>query len=302
MISTYLDSLSAELRVPGRTRARILAEASDHLEEAIAAGRSEAEAVEAFGEPRVLAARFHEELASSSARRASAQTALLIVVFGIAMTLAAFGPANAFPVGIVVFIGAQLAAVAGAIAFVRWLRYRNSADVPADRLGDIHRANALTVGAIAAVAVAEVVTGVGASRLALVVGGGVLLAAASAVGLRVRSAMARAQVVPAAAPNEDALDDFIEVGRSYVPWLVNAAQGVPDWLDIRRRPWRFCLVFAAACGVGLALWHGVVEASGPLDPGNVARALLAGVAIASIEGLAVIACFAAFGRFLGIRR
>jgi hypothetical protein len=32
------------------------------------------------------------------------------------------------------------------------------------------------------------------------------------------------------------------------------------------------------------------------------RPLLAGLVLASIEGVAVIACFAAFGRFLGIRR
>ncbi|HKN94304.1 MAG TPA: hypothetical protein VJU60_08235 [Thermoleophilaceae bacterium] len=302
MISAYLDRLSAELRVPARTRARILAEARDHIEESIAAGRSEAEALAAFGEPGLLAARFHEELASSSARRASAHTVLLVAVFGIAMTLAAFGPANAFGLGIVVFIGAQLAAVAGAIAFVRWLRYRSTVAVPSDRLGDIYRANALTAGAIGVVALAELVNGLGAGRPALAVGGGVLLAAASAVGLRVRSASARARVVPAAAPDEDVLDDVVAVGNRYAPQLMSAVQRTPAWLDLRHKPWRFCLVFATMCGLALAGWHALVEAGGPPDVSNVARALLAGVVIASIEAVAVIACFAAFGRFLGIRR
>jgi uncharacterized membrane protein len=305
VISRYLESLSAELRVPRRVRTRILAEARDHIEEAVAAGTSEREAVEAFGDPRDVAARFHEGLASSSAHRASAQTALLIVLFAIAMTVAAFGPWNAFPAGIVVFIGAQLAAVAGAIAFVRWLRYRASTVVPVARLADIYRADALTVGVIALVAIAEVVNGIGASRPGLTVIGAVLLAAALAVGVRVRTAIARAQVVPAVATSEDALDDFIAVASRYVPRLVSAAgrvPAVPRRLDLRRNPWSFCVVFAVACGIGLALWHGIVEASGPLELPNLARAALAGLVIASIEAAAVVACFAAFGRLLGIRR
>jgi uncharacterized membrane protein len=305
MISAYLHSLSAELRVPARVRARILAEARDHLEEAMAAGRSEAEAVAAFGDAHDVAARFHEELATSTAQRASAHTALLTVAFGVAMTLAAFGPSNAFPAGIVVFIGAQLAAVAGAIAFVRWLRYRSAALVPADRLADIYRANALTVAVIAVVALAETVNGIGNSRPLLAVVGGVLLAGALPVGLLVRSAIARAEVVPAAAPDEDVLDDLGAVGSRYVPGLVTAVRELPAtsrWMDVRRNPWRCALVFAAVCGLGLAGWHGVVEAGGPVAPANIARALLAGFAIASIEALAVVACFAAFGRFLGIRR
>src|SRR5262249_56359605 len=61
LISTYLDSLSSELHVPRRARARILAETRDHLEESLAAGRSPAEAVAAFGEPAELAERFHEQ-------------------------------------------------------------------------------------------------------------------------------------------------------------------------------------------------------------------------------------------------
>ncbi|HEX6457779.1 MAG TPA: hypothetical protein VF032_02575 [Thermoleophilaceae bacterium] len=305
MISTYLRALSAELEVPARARARILTEVRDHLEEAVAAGRSEAEAVAAFGDAREMALRFHEELASSSARRASAHTALLTLAFGIAMTLAAFGRPNALPVGIVVFVGAQLAGVAGAIAIVRWLRYRSAVLVPAERLADIHRANALTVAVIALVALAEMVNGIGASRPLLAVGGALLLAAALPVGVRVRTAIARAEVVPAAAPDEDVLDDLVAVGSRYVPRLVSAARdlpALPGWLDLRRNPWRFCIVFAAVCGVGLAGWHAVAEGVGSVAVANVSRELLAGMVIASIEALAVLACFAAFGRFLGIRR
>jgi HAAS domain-containing protein len=287
VIDSYLDSLSAELRVPRRTRARILAETRDHLLEVVAAGRTEEEAAQAFGEPRELAARFHEQLASSSVRRASAQTVVLLAAFVVAMTFAAFGSSNAFPFGVVVFIGAQLAVVAGAIGFVRWLRYRSDGLVPANRLADLYRANGVTVAAIAVVGLAELLAG-------LVIGGGVMLAAALAVGLRVRGAAARARVLPSTSSTEDALDDVVAV----LPPLASVAK----WIPLRRKPWAFCLAFAVLCGAALAGWHGVVEANGPVTIENFARALLAGFVIASIEGTAVIACFAAFGRVLGIRR
>jgi HAAS domain-containing protein len=294
VISSYLDSLSAELRVPRRTRARILAETRDHLLEAVAAGQTEEEATNAFGDPRAVAARFHAQLASASARRASAQTVALMGAFVVAMTFAAFGSSNAFPFGVVAFIGAQLAAVAGAIGCVRWLRYRSGGLVPSARLADLYRANAVTVGAIAVVGVAELVNGLGSGRAGLAIGGGVILAAAVAVGLRVRAAAARARILPAVSRSEDALDDLVAV----VPQL----EAVTKWIPIRRNPWQVCLLFAAVCGVALAGWHGVVEASGPATVSNLGRALLAGFAIASIEAAAVVACFAAFGRVLGIRR
>jgi HAAS domain-containing protein len=294
VIDSYLDSLSAELRVPRRTRARIVAETRDHLLEAVAAGQTEEEATLAFGDPREVSARFHEQLASSSVRRASVQTVVLLAAFVVAMTLAAFGSSNAFPFGVVVFIGAQLAAVAGAIGFVRWLRYRSGGLLPSARLADLYRANAVTVGAIAVVGLAELVNGLGSDRPGLAIGGGVILAAALAVGVRVRAAAARARVLPPSSSSEDALDDFVAI----VPQLEPVTRRIP----LRRHPWRFCLAFAALCGLALAGWHGVVEASGPATVENLSRALLAGFAIASIEAAAVVACFAAFGRVLGIRR
>ena len=286
MIATYLDALSAELRVPRRARARILAETRDHLLEAVDAGQTEQDAVAAFGEPREVAARFHEQLASSSARRATGLTLALAITFGVAL-LAAFGSSNSFPFGVIVFIGGQLAAVTGALALVRWLRYRSAPAVPTERLADLYRTGFVTVGAVAVVGLAETVNG-------LPIVGGLMLAAALAVGLRVRGAAARARVLPQAPSNEDVVDDVVAV----LPQLAS----VVKWMPLRRDPWRFCLAFAVACGVALAIWHGVVEASGPLDLANFARALLAALVIASIEATAVIACFAAFARPLGIRR
>jgi HAAS len=286
MIGSYVDALSAELRVARRARDRIVAETRDHLVEAVAAGQTEEEAVAAFGEARQLAARFHEQLASSSARRAAGQTALLAIAFGIGVA-AAFGSSNTFALGIVVFVGAQLAAVAGALALVRWLRYRSAPLVPSARLGDLYRTGFVVVGAVAVVGIAEMVNG-------LPIAGGVMLAAALVVGVRVRAAVARARVLPPAPSTEDVLDDVVAV----LPQL----EPVAKWVPLRRNPWRVCLLFAVACGVALAGWHGVVEAGGPVTFANFGRAMLAGIVIASIEAAAVIACFAAFARPLGIRR
>lgn len=304
MISSYLVALSEELRVPRRALARILAETRDHLMEAVAAGQTEAEATRAFGDPTDVAARFHEQLASSRARRASGDTVALMVAFVIAMTAAAaFGPSQAFPAGIVVFIGAQLAAVAGAIAGVRWLRYRSAAVVPASRLADLYRANLLTVAAVAVVALAAGVDALGSGRVGIAIVAALMLVATMAVALRVRSAVARAQAVQDAATSsgEDILDDLLALAERYAPPVASLARRSPV-LYLRRSPWRFCLVFAAACGIGLAAWHGVVEAGGPATPEHLARAVLAGLVIASVEAVAVLACFAAFGRLLAIRR
>lgn len=305
MIGRYLDSLSTELRVPARARARILAEVRDHLEESVAEGRSEREAVEAFGEPRALAASFHEQLASSSARRAGTRTAILMAAFLVACAAAVFGPANDFPYGVVVFIGAQLAVVAGGLGLARRLRYRGA--VPVDRLADIYRANGLAVACVGAVALAELVDGAvnGLSHV-LVVGSAAIVVAAVAAGASVAHSIARARAVGLAGdgPSEDALDDLLAVVRLAPPVAERLARSdlshIPawPWLDLRGHPWRFCLVVAAACGVALAAQHGVAEGGATVAW----RPLAAALAIASIEACAVIACFAVFGRFLGIRR
>jgi hypothetical protein len=263
VIESYLSRLDAELRVPRRSRARILAEVRDHLEEG--------GAVEAFGDPAELAAQFHEQLASAGARRAGAHTALLMVL------LAAGLAAAAFPVGIVMFFAAQLAAVSGGLGFARWLRYRGG--VPPDRLADIYRANGLTVACVAAVAVAQ--SGVI---------GAVLFAASVATAISIARARARARVVPAQAPTEDAVDDIAAILPLGPVRRLGSA--------LRARPWLAAVGFAAACGLALALQHALVE--GGIELGW--RQLLAALVIASIEATAVIVCFAAFGRMLGVRR
>jgi hypothetical protein len=331
MISSYLDSLSAELRVPRRVRERILAEARDHvhaavaarLESGVAAADAERGAVEAFGDPRELAARFHEELASSSSRRASVWTTALVGAFMLALAILA--PRGGFPAALVSWVGAQLAGVAAVLGLAPRLRYRSAVTFPVDRLADLYRANGLAVTCVGLVSAAQGAHGLASGEPALVTVSAALLAASLAAGRFVTQAIARARIVPATAgrPEDDVLDDLqavlaqaAGVVEERAPRLASAAARIgrealrmrdespalARWLDLRRSPWRFCVLFAGACGVALALQHGFADGGLSFRVDNAGKALLAALVIASIEVTAVVACFAAFGRFLGIRR
>ena len=331
MISGYLDALSAELRVPRRVRQRILAEARDHLhaavaariERGVAAADAEREAAEAFGDPRELAARFHEELASSSSRRASTWTVALCAVFMLAVAVSA--PRGGFPVAVVSWVGAQLAAVAAVLGLARRLRYRSAATFPVDRLADLYRANGLAVTCVGLVSAVQGVNGLTSGEPALVIVSAALLAASLAAGRIVTQSVARARAVPAAAarPEDDALADLRAVlaeaagaVEERAPLVASTAArlgrealrrrdespALARWLDLRRSPWRFCALFAGACGAALALQHGLADGGLSLRVESAGKALLAALVIASVEAAAVVACFAAFGRFLGIRR
>jgi HAAS domain-containing protein len=338
MVSRHLESLDRELRLPPRARRRIVAEARDHLHQAVAAGLerglspedAERAAVAGFGDPRELAAAFHEQSAVASASRASSRTSALLGVFLVAGLFAGGGRLNHFPYGVVVWIAAQVAVVSGAIAAARWLRYRGATGsaIPAARLGDSYRANVLTIACVAVAALAEGVDALthGSSWPAgYAIGSAVLLAGAAAVGLLVARAGARARLVTLAEPPqpEGALDDLLAVSRMAltaaerrVPAIsasrrraehaVAAVRGraprLALWLDLRRSPWRFCAIFALACGLALAAAHGITDGGGPLTLSNAARALSGGLVLMAIEGTAVVLGFAAFGRFLGIRR
>lgn len=323
-IERYLQALDAELEVPRRTRRRILAEARDHLEEAAADG-AEAVAVASFGEPRDLAARFHEQVAGASASRASVRTAALMLAFLAAAALAVRGRPGTFPFGLIVFLVGQVAIVAGAIGAARWLRYRREGAIPPGRLADAYRANGLAVACVAVAAAAELADALAHSWAAgYAIGAGVVLAISFVAGGSVLGAAARARAVAAAdAPAEDALADLLAVGRQALasaegrvpalqhlaPVVERAARSAEErvpklarWLDLRGSPWRFCAIFAAGCGLALAVGHGVTDGGGPASLENARRAVVAGLIIASIEATAVLLAFATFGRLLGIRR
>ena len=298
----YLAELDTELRrarVPGRQRRRILAEANDHLLEAGAEGPAR------FGDPRALAASFAADSAARSARTAS-----LVLAAAVAVTLAlwaaiAIDPRshpwlNDFPGALGAALAVQVAAVAAFISLVRTVRYRGRA-VPPAGLPLLARTNGVAASSLAlglaVTALAE------ANHLEPSRAGTWELAAAAGIGaacvLAVAAAAATARAVyrtraVAECGGEVVADDLAVLGAEALellpPRVAAPIRRVASsrWLDLRGHPWRFCATLAgcflvAVCAAGVV--HG--------EPSP---------AVGVVEALAIFAGFAAFGRFLGLRR
>jgi hypothetical protein len=305
VIDAYLRELAGCLEVPARTRARIVAEARDHLLES-AARHGEEQAVESFGPPAELARDFHLQLASTSARRSSALTAVALACALVLLALIGSGPlgdhapwTNAGLYGLVSFFAAQVAVVAGAIGIARWARYRNDPLFPPERLEDTHRANAVALGCIEAIVLSQAVgvvihagsAGDSGWTIALTVAtAGLAVVTLAGIAGLVRALARSRPVTVTDQERDDALADLLAAARLSVL--------LPEWIDLRTHPWRFCLLFASACGIAAAAGHALLD--GGIAP-ITARLLLAGLAIATIEGAAVVLAFAALGGFLRIR-
>lgn len=276
---TYLDELSVELGrvgIRGNLRTRVLAEAADHLAEGDAA---------CFGEPRLIAQRFADELATAQARRAAFRGFAVLAVAGAGFAAAWLltTPAGGWPdiaSGEVVALGVlsafgmlvcpQVAFVAGLLTLLRAVRLRRKATAPA----------------------AEVALLLARTRVALWFGVASMLSLALyAVEFRETFASwyTLATVTGAALMTAPLVVAVVTATRatrlrSAVP---GEAGGVFDDLPVAlpRRP-GLCLCVAAFVGVLALLAGGGDE----------------GLRNAVLESGLVIGCFAALGRRLGLRR
>jgi len=284
MSERYLRELEFELGkvgIGGSRRRRILAETADHLRES--------DDPAGFGEPRLIAARFADELATNGARRTALFSffALAPAAIGYALLLGLSRPgpditsAKTLPLGLtaalMIALAPQISLAAGLLAIALAWRLRAAPAAPAAEISFLHRraAVALTAGAatLAGVAVYAVEYSRGLpvwwTTLAFAVTGTAIVPVAVAAGALGRTARLQARTAGAAG------DVFDDLG----PLLVR----VP--LRLRGRPWRFCLLFAAAVA-------GAVFVGGGLDEGP--RNAVA-------EFAAICAGFAVLGRFLGLR-
>ena len=93
LIDAYLEELRAELKLPRRTRERVLAEVADHLHEAAERREGDGDeavqraAIETSAHSRLVALRFSEELAVVDARRGALLTAVATAVFCVVVML-----------------------------------------------------------------------------------------------------------------------------------------------------------------------------------------------------------------------
>jgi hypothetical protein len=261
--------------IRGRARARILAEAADHLAE----GEEEH-----FGDPRELAQLFADELATQATTRAAfgafaalglagagfAAGWILLILNGTAdITAASF-----LPLGLVAAFALiacpQISFAAGLLALLRAERLRKLRAAPAAELALLARRTntALAFGAASMVAFAvyaldyhaafahwQVLAGATAPVLLTVPVGVAALASRGAA--TVRSSVA--------GPAGDMFDDLP--------------------LRLPRRPWLLCFFLAGLLGVVLFLAGGLDE--GPRN--------------AVAESVLVLGSFAALGRRLGLR-
>jgi hypothetical protein len=264
-----------------RLRARILAEAADHLAEGDQ---------ESFGDPAELARQFADEVGTAAASRAALRAFAALAVAGAAYAVvgAALGRpdvagAREPALGVIATFGAvvlpQVAFVAGSLAALRAWRRRGERKLPAAEIRLMLRRTGVALGAgggslaCAALYAFEFRPGLGSawSDAGLAAAAAASIPVAVAAGLTARAARLRPQASGAAGDVFDDLGPLVAV-------------------RYRDRPWAFAVVVAAAVG-SVVLIAGIAQA----DPFDGALRALA-------EATACLAGFWALGKPLGLRR
>jgi hypothetical protein len=278
VIELQLEELSRELGkvgLRGRLRRRILAEAEDHL-------RSDPDAPGRFGDPREIADAFAAALGARASRRAAVSAFLALGVAGAVYAAALVSarppaldtwPLLAVLVFPVVIVAPQVSFVAGVLALVRSLR-RREVVLPAAELRVInHRTTLALTSGVATMAALAVFALALRNEMAdwWVIG--------TLSGAVVASILLLLAAVPAAAASR------------LRPRVAGDAGDVFDDLGFGRTdPWRFAVLVALAAG--LLVWVAAAVQGDPLD----------GAIQGTAEVIACLAGFAAFGRYLGLRR
>ncbi|HSZ14095.1 MAG TPA: hypothetical protein VK790_08675 [Solirubrobacteraceae bacterium] len=288
---SWLQQLTDELGARGVTggeRRRIVFELQDHI-------ACEPGCEQRLGDPRELAARFADELATDRARRGAfeAFAALAFAALALAASQVAIGWTRGYPgfenghslalfvpALLGMFVAPQAALVAGTLAALRALRRRHASSLPAAEIALIRRRTwvALLSGA-ATMAGLELYVADFSSVLPVwwlaLVGGMAAAAGVSLLLAGIRLASAGALVTRAGGPAGDVFDDLPPLRWR---WLLDG-------------PWRLGL--GASLGVALAMtlfeWHAE-------------RSLFEGIQRGAFEGLAAGVGFALLGRAIGVAR
>jgi hypothetical protein len=283
---SYLESLDQELAaagIPGRRRARIVAEFADHLE---------CDPQAQLGEPKALAQQFADELGTVLARRAAFVAFAALALAGLLLAIGLLrgqgrffaSASSARPVlgdigAWFTVLGAQVAFAAGVLAAVRAFRRRQAGVVPREEAVILVRRAAVGLGAGLATMV-----GFGLSALALrdhVAGSWVTLAL-SLSGAAIVILLATAPVVLTAARLRPvAAGSAGDLYEDFGPLVPRPLQG---------NPWTLAITLAVAIAIVLTV-VGIVKADGY-------DGALRGIA----DGLACLIGFGLLGRYLGLRR
>jgi hypothetical protein len=281
MIDRYLEALELELvavGIPRRLRRRILDESDDHL-------RSDDGALDRFGTPAEVANAFAAELGARASRRAAvgafAALGVAAAVYAVSFVGASFAghpPPDTWSLLaqfalVAVIVAPQVSFVAGSLALVRVLRRREPV-LPSAELTVINRR---TVIALVFGLVTMVALGVLAFELRNDSAG--WWVAFTLAGVAVAAPLLVLAALPAA------------VAARLRPRVAGAPGDLFDDLGFGRTdPWRFAR--RVAIGLGLVVFLAAAVQGDPFD----------GALNGTAEALACLAGFAAFGRYLGLRR
>jgi hypothetical protein len=281
VIELYLEALDRELvdvGIPIRLRRRILAEAEDHL-------RADDGALDRFGAPAEIANEFAAEIGARASRRAAvgafAALGLAGGVYAVSFVGAAFAghpPPDTWPLLaqlalVAVIIAPQVSFVAGSLALLRVLRTRGPV-LPSAELTVINRrvVVALASGILTMVALAVL-------ALELRDDSAGWWVALTLVGV----ALATPLLVLAALP--------ASVAARLKPRVAGEPGDLFDDLGFGRTdPWRFAGL--VALGLGFVVFLVAAVQGDPFD----------GAVNGAAEALACLAGFAAFSRYLSLRR
>lgn len=276
-IERYLTELGSAVHVRGQARRRFLRECCDHLRDA-AAERGEDEAVRGFGPPAEIAAAFDAEVAARRGVRATLATSIGVLATG-GSTLALIHSSQAGATAptswvVVFFVAAQLAALAGGLALLQALVMRRSSPAPADAALLARRNGcALFAAGLTMFAAGAALPGHGSAVLLLA--GPLLVCAALLAVLRAR-ALARQLEASRAAAVRSPLEDLRVLTQLPVPSLGAGS----------------LLLLTAGLAAAAAFARDLAE-----------HATVGGAIVtAGVEALAVVACFVALGRALGLWR
>jgi hypothetical protein len=289
----------ASLGVRGAALERVLAEVRDHLEEARRTGDPDPSL--SFGDPKEFARLVAAQIATARTRRAALATFGVLAVVGIAYTAifalvpAAGGWADIFgghvgalgpALGIAGAVLPQVAFVSGSLALLQTLRIRRNDAVGRDELALLRRRSnvALAAGTGALVSLDGFAVNFEGTLAGWWTWGVLATTAALLVPLAAAAYRVSDSGCPAAAPDGTAGDVFDDLG------IVFRSEPVAR-LRLPEHPWLFAVICAAGVGAAgfLAGWY----AEG--DPGS-------GLVRGGFEALALLVCFAALGRLLGLRR
>ena len=303
MIDRALEELERRLDeygVRGRPTRRLLSEAREHLRDAARTG-GEADAVSRFGDLDLVARQVAAEVATTKVRTATlgsfaalgAAAAAYVTVFALVPLAGGWPDIFAGKVEIVGPLSAvasvllpQIAFVSGCLALVAALRLRRVEWASDAELRLLRRRNAVAIACGAGTLVAMSVSAVNAEGLLAGwwIGLTLALSVAATIPLALAGVSLARSTAPRAASGGRATDVFDDLGPVF------------GWEPLRRlelpkHPWRFALYCATAVFVlGVA---GGWYAEG--DPGS-------GVVRGAFEAVALLACFAALGRTLRLRR